>query len=217
VNLQGWSLPRGVGSWSLRSSWSPTCCLQGEAVSRLGEQRGGATYREGCATSRASVSEWPGGPASECERWLRCGNDDLNDSMRSSFGFCALVLLAVSQAVGPAGGRYTGGRRRAHITARWRRRRARTEGSRHTGCETWRQRSRGERDRQLGRIESWARSGRWGADYLEVVMRRSRRPRGSSQRSSHRALVHARSVHGPTLTWDAKGAWHRKRAVGSMV
>jgi hypothetical protein len=45
---------------------------------------------------------------------------------------------------------------------------------------------------------------------------RSRLPRGSSQRSSHRALVHARSCrHGPTLTWDAKGAWHRKRAVGS--
>jgi hypothetical protein len=38
------------------------------------------------------VSEWPGGPATDCERWLRWGNDDLKDSMRSSFGFCALVL-----------------------------------------------------------------------------------------------------------------------------
>lgn len=38
------------------------------------------------------MSECADGPATECERWARCGKALLNDSRRSSFGFCELVL-----------------------------------------------------------------------------------------------------------------------------
>jgi hypothetical protein len=44
------------------------------------------TYREGCATSSASVSEWPE-PAIECDRCWRCGKVALKSSRSFPSGF----------------------------------------------------------------------------------------------------------------------------------
>jgi hypothetical protein len=68
-----------------------------------------------------------------------------------------------------------------------------------------------------GRVVAWAHReavevGTLGEDYQEVLwteqasqrVKPAFKPQGFSTR-----------LGGPTLTWDAKGAWHRKRAVGS--
>jgi hypothetical protein len=119
------------------------------------------------------VSEWPGGPATECERCARWGNDDLNDSMRSSFGFCVLVLVGGQSE----GSRYTGGRERAHITARWRRGRPR--------AFAYRLRNMASRLGGAGRVVAWAHReavevGTLGEDYQEVVMNGAGFPEGQA-------------------------------------
>jgi hypothetical protein len=45
------------------------------------------TYREGCATSSASVSEWPDEPAIECDRCWRNGKVALKSSRSFPSGF----------------------------------------------------------------------------------------------------------------------------------
>lgn len=126
MNLHGSWFPRGVGSWSLRSSWSPglrdSCQQRGSrgywlsapawawlwaqkqrSLARYHGRSAGAhqqtqgctggTYRAGWATSSASVSEWPGGTASECDRW-RWGKVALKFSRSSSFGFACEDLAS---------------------------------------------------------------------------------------------------------------------------
>jgi len=95
-------------------------------------------YRVACATSSASVRAWPGGAASECERWPWWGNAALNSSRPA--GFRVLILGIWSRAVTcKQGGRQA-----------------------PTGCETWRSPAEGswrQRGEDGMRIERGRREG----------------------------------------------------------
>jgi hypothetical protein len=57
------------------------------------------------------VREWSGRPATECDRCARCGKEDLNDSSKSSFGFC--VVLSGGQSSESTRARVSSARRDA--------------------------------------------------------------------------------------------------------
>ena len=57
-----------------------------------GDLGGGGSYREEWAASSTSVSEWPGGPAKDCERCARWGKVALKSSKSFPSGFCEFCL-----------------------------------------------------------------------------------------------------------------------------
>jgi hypothetical protein len=124
------------------------------------------------------VSVWPGRPATECERCARCGNDDLNDSRRSSFGFCELVLDGRSVGSGRAGTRAADSACAHHSTLSSR---APVRG----GGEAHRLRNIASWLEGAGRVVAWAHReavevGTLGEDYQEVVMNGAGFPEGQA-------------------------------------
>jgi hypothetical protein len=124
------------------------------------------------------VSEWPGRPATECERCARCGNDDLNDSMRSSFGFCELVLDGRSVGSGRAGTQAADSARTSqHAVVAGTRRGGGGGAHRLRNIASWLE--------GAGRVIAWAHReavevGTLGEDYQEVVMNGAGFPEGQA-------------------------------------
>lgn len=133
--------------------WQPAAsATRSDATSGAPYSRG--TYREGCATSSASVSEEPGGSARDCDRCARCGKDALKSSKSFPSGFWELVLRSGQPSINHEVGRDA---RMPHGSSET------SRGQRRTGCETYSLSSSKQRA-EVVRIERGRDEvGGWGA------------------------------------------------------